>query len=295
MTAPPAPPFEMIIGNQVPGSRHLPLHVLPPHQELIAPLPTGYVGPVMAEAEEWLRVHGYRTLGPWMISWAANGQPQLRRAVSGALRAVRDTKFQTVEMGEQLLVAVPFTGWPILPHNFTLPVSSAGLDVIGAPLLLALGNEPPTMAWVPVVPGGTRGLYPTLNTKLGLQPKTPRAGYEISVGRSWLNALLTITRFALILAIGVIFLIALSLAVLMIVGELPLTNVPLTFVSIVSVFFFGVLSVYLAIPFAIVYMLILIYKVVQIQRWNKFWNRQPPPPNLLLNSRGEGRVGAWLN
>jgi len=149
--------FEQHLAQAMPEAMALQLHILPGHQELIAPLPTGYVGPVMAAAEAWLKQHGYRTLGPWMIAWGSNGQPQLRRPVSGALKAVRDKQFQTVEVPEQLLIAVPFVGWPILPHNFTYPVAAVGLEIVGSPLLLALTNDPPTTAWVPVVPPWRRG------------------------------------------------------------------------------------------------------------------------------------------
>ncbi len=287
--------IEAQIAQAMPMATRLQLHVLPAHQELIAPLPTGYVGPVMADANQWLKQHGYRTLGPWMISWAPNGQPQLRRPVSGALRAVRDKTFQTVEVPEQLLIAVPFVGWPILPHNFTGPVTSVGLDITGPPLLLALTNDPPTIAWVPVVPRGTRGLYPKSKTKLGLQPRMPKPGRRINLQQAWLAALLQVGRVVTITSFGFIGL----MSFIMLIGVLENGIQLLSIDSVIILFLQGFLTfIYSPVILGSLLVLLVILGLVKMSamgNWNRFWNNQPAPPELLLDSRGEGNVGAWLS
>src|SRR6185369_7446531 len=119
----------------------LPLHVLPAHQELVASLPSGFVGPVMSAGENWLRRFGYRPIGPWLISWGMNGLPQLRRPVSGALRiGQEEASFRPVELPSVLMLAVPFRGWPILPRDLIPVVRACGLEPISQPLLLAIGS-----------------------------------------------------------------------------------------------------------------------------------------------------------
>jgi hypothetical protein len=290
----PEIPFEQHLARVLPEAMALQLHILPGHQELIAPLPTGYVGPVMAAAEAWLKQHGYRTLGPWMIAWGTNGQPQLRRPVSGALKAVRDKEFQTVEVPEQLLIAVPFVGWPILPHNFTYPVAAVGLEIVGSPLLLALTNDPPTTAWVPVVPRGTGGLFANSANKVGLQPTPPKAGQILSQSRAWLNALLLVGKIFTFLSVGVIFMASLYIGVLMLVGEFPLGTLDVALVSFVAFWLTAVFSVYILVPMAVLWVIIGLVKMGGVSSWNKFWSQRSPPPELLLGSRGEGQVGAWL-
>lgn len=287
-------PFEQHLARLLPEALALQLHVLPAHQELIAPLPEGYVGPVMQAAEAWLKQHGYRTLGPWMIAWGPNGQPQLRRPVSGALKAVRDKSFQTVEVPEQLLVAVPFVGWPILPHNFTGPVTSVGLEVMGSPLLLALTNEPPTMAWIPVVPRGTRGLFGSSRGKVGLQPTPPRAGQVLAQSRAWYNATLSMTRFVMVIVFLFIFLFSSGMIIAMLTGEVPLTTLDVAIVSGVFFFLGGIVSFYVAIPLLVIWGIVGLVKMSSVTNWNRFWSQRPAPPELLLGSRGEGQVGAWL-
>ena len=287
-------PFEQHLARLLPEALALQLHVLPAHQELIAPLPEGYVGPVMQAAEAWLKQHGYRTLGPWMIAWGPNGQPQLRRPVSGALKAVRDKSFQTVEVPEQLLVAVPFVGWPILPHNFTGPVTSVGLEVMGSPLLLALTNEPPTMAWIPVVPRGTRGLFGGNRGKMGLQPTSPKAGQPLAQTRAWYNATLTVSRLITALSFLFIFFFSMGLIIAMLTGEMPLTTLDVALISAMTFFAGAFISVYAAIPTLVVWGIIGLVKMSSVSNWNRFWSQRPPPPELLLGSRGEGQVGAWL-
>jgi hypothetical protein len=287
-------PFEQHLARLLPEALALQLHVLPAHQELIAPLPEGYVGPVMQAAEAWLKQHGYRTLGPWMIAWGPNGQPQLRRPVSGALKAVRDKSFQTVEVPEQLLVAVPFVGWPILPHNFTGPVTSVGLEVMGSPLLLALTNEPPTMAWIPVVPRGTRGLFGGNRGKMGLQPTSPKAGQPLAQTRAWYNATLTIGRLVTALSFVFIFFFSMALIIAMLTGEMPLTTLDVALISALTFFAGAFISVYAAIPLLVVWAVIGLFKMSSVANWNRFWSQRPAPPELLLGSRGEGQVGAWL-
>jgi hypothetical protein len=287
-------PFEQHLARLLPEALALQLHVLPAHQELIAPLPEGYVGPVMQAAEAWLKQHGYRTLGPWMIAWGPNGQPQLRRPVSGALKAVRDKSFQTVEIPEQLLVAVPFVGWPILPHNFTAPVTSVGLEVMGSPLLLALTNEPPTMAWIPVVPRGTRGLFGGNRGKMGLQPISPRAGEPLAQTRAWYNATLSVTRFVTAILFMCIFVFSLVMIVAILTGEMPLATVDVTIFSAIFFFLGGIVSFYAAIPLLVIWGIVGLVKMSSVSSWNRFWSQRPAPPELLLGSRGEGQVGAWL-
>jgi hypothetical protein len=287
-------PFEQHLARLLPEALALQLHVLPAHQELIAPLPEGYVGPVMQAAEAWLKQHGYRTLGPWMIAWGPNGQPQLRRPVSGALKAVRDKSFQTVEVPEQLLVAVPFVGWPILPHNFTGPVTSVGLEVMGSPLLLALTNEPPTMAWIPVVPRGTRGLFGGNRGKMGLQPVSPKAGQPLAQTRAWYNATLTIGRLVTALSFLFIFFFSMGMIIAMLTGEMPLTTLDVALISALTFFAGAFISVYAAIPTLVLWVIIGLVKMSSVANWNRFWSQRPAPPELLLGSRGEGQVGAWL-
>jgi hypothetical protein len=287
-------PFEQHLARLLPEALALQLHVLPAHQELIAPLPEGYVGPVMQAAEAWLKQHGYRTLGPWMIAWGPNGQPQLRRPVSGALKAVRDKSFQTVEIPEQLLVAVPFVGWPILPHNFTGPVTSVGLEVMGSPLLLALTNEPPTMAWIPVVPRGTRGLFGGNRGKMGLQPTSPKAGQPLAQTRAWYNATLTMTRFVTALIFLFIFFFSMGLLIAMLTGDMPLATLDVSIFSAIFFFLGAFISVYAAIPLLVVWGIVGLFKMSSVSNWNRFWSQRPAPPELLLGSRGEGQVGAWL-
>lgn len=287
-------PFEQQLARLLPEAMALQLHILPAHQELIAPLPEGYVGPVMAAAEAWLKQHGYRTLGPWMIAWGPTGQPQLRRPVSGALKAVRDKNFQTVEVPEQLLVAVPFVGWPILPHNFNAPITSVGLEVMGSPLLLALTNEPPTTAWVPVVPRGTRGLFGSSSDKLGLRPMPPKAGQALAQGRAWLHALLTVGRLVTVLAFMGIFLFSAYILVAMLSGELPFGTLDVAFISFIGFWITAFFSAYIIVPALVVWVIVGFVKMSAVANWNRFWGQRPAPPELLLGSRGEGQVGAWL-
>ncbi len=287
-------PFEQHLARALPEAMALQLHILPGHQELIAPLPTGYVGPVMAAAEAWLRQHGYRTLGPWMIAWGSNGQPQLRRPVSGALKAVRDKNFQTVEVPEQLLIAVPFVGWPILPHNFTYPVAAVGLEIVGSPLLLALTNDPPTTAWVPVIPRGTGGLFAGATSKVGLHPTPPKAGQLLSQSRAWLNALLLVGKIFTWFSVVMIFFTSLTIVAAMATGDLPLGTIDVALVSFLGFWFSLTMSRFILIPLAVLWVIIGLSKMIGVSSWNKFWSQRRPPPELLLGSRGEGQVGAWL-
>lgn len=286
--------FDAQIARDLPDSQALQLHVLPAHQELIAPLPTGYVGPVMVDAEAWLKQHGYRTLGPWMISWGPNGQPQLRRPVSGALKAIKDKSFQTVEVPEQLLVAVPFVGWPILPHNFTHAVTAVQLEMAGMPLLLALTQDPPTMAWIPVVPRGTRGLFARRNDKLGLHPPAPKPGAEVSVNTAWFTALFRVGRFMTSMSILVVLLISAILFIAILSGNIELIGLDVFFVSVVGFFLFSALTPWLVGLGMVVWFINGLVLASAINNWNRFWFNKPMPPELLLGSRGEGQVGAWL-
>ncbi|XSG74454.1 hypothetical protein ACP8Y2_19975 [Herpetosiphon llansteffanensis] len=289
-------PIEQLIAQQLPEAMALQLHILPAHQELIAPLPTGYVGPVMAAAEQWLKVHGYRTLGPWMIAWGPTGQPQLRRPVSGALKAIREKDFQTVEVPEQLLLAVPFVGWPVLPHNFTQPVNSVGLNIMGSPMLLALTDSPPTMAWVPVVPRGTNTLFSIERSKIGLLPTPPKAGRQVPMLDAWLRASYTLGRFLTILVSGFGFLMSISVIFSLLIGDIDLSSIQS--LSFILAFQSGILAVlssqYLIIPLIIVFSVIGAYKMNAIANWNRFWQQRPTPPELLLGSRGDGKIGTWL-
>ncbi|HEY1013643.1 MAG TPA: hypothetical protein VGE07_13110 [Herpetosiphonaceae bacterium] len=292
-------PFEQQMMRVLPESMGLQLHVLPAHQELIAPLPTGYVGPVMTAAEKWLKTHGYRTLGPWMISWGPTGQPQLRRPVSGALKAVSDREFQTVEVPERLLVAVPFVGWPILPHNFTHAVTSVGLDIVGQPLLLALTNEPPTTAWIPVVPSGTGGLFPRFRDKLGLHPSAPRAGVALPSSEAATKAFLRVARFVTICTVGGICLFSVVICMgLVLIGrplEMPdiggalfqgVPNLLEALWPLIYPWLLGALAILFGIQWAVL--------MSAISKWNAFWAGRRPPPELLLGSRGEGQGVAFL-
>jgi len=289
-------PIEQLIAQQLPEAMALQLHVLPAHQELIAPLPTGYVGPVMAAAEQWLKVHGYRTLGPWMIAWGPTGQPQLRRPVSGALKAIREKDFQTVEVPEQLLLAVPFVGWPVLPHNFTQPVNNVGLNIMGSPLLLALTDSPPTMAWVPVVPRGTNTLFSIERSKIGLLPTPPKPGKQISMLDAWFRASYTLGRFATILMGGLGFILSFIVIMAVMIGELPIASIQ--GLSYAFAFGLGYISIvwsqFIIIPAIIIFAGIGAYKMNAIANWNRFWQQRPVPPELLLGSRGDGQVGTWL-
>lgn len=290
-------PFEQQMMRVLPESMGLQLHVLPAHQELIAPLPTGYVGPVMAAAEKWLKTRGYRTLGPWMISWGPTGQPQLRRPVSGALKAVSDREFQTVEVPERLLVAVPFVGWPILPHNFTHAVTAVGLDIVGQPLLLALTSEPPTTAWIPVVPRGTGGLFPRFRDKLGLHPTAPRAGVPLPTSEAATKAFLRIARLVTICSLGLIGLFSLVICMALAFIRAPVApdiggtffGLPELIEALWPILFpwvFGLVAIIFGVQWAVL--------MSAISKWNAFWTGRRPPPELLLGSRGEGQVGAWL-
>lgn len=289
-------PIEHLIAQHLPEAMALQLHVLPAHQELIAPLPTGYVGPVMAAAEQWLKVHGYRTLGPWMIAWGPTGQPQLRRPVSGALKAIREKDFQTVEVPEQLLLAVPFVGWPVLPHNFTQPVNSVGLNIVGSPMLLALTDSPPTMAWVPVVPRGTNTLFSIERSKIGLLPTQPKPGKQMPMLDAWLRASYTLGRFLTILVIGFAFLMSVSVILSLLIGDIDLGSVQSQ--SFVIAFQSGILAIlrsqFIIISLLIIFAIIGAYKMNAIANWNRFWQQRPTPPELLLGSRGDGKVGTWL-
>ncbi len=289
-------PIEQLIAQQLPEAMSLQLHILPAHQELIAPLPTGYVGPVMAAAEQWLKVHGYRTLGPWMIAWGPTGQPQLRRPVSGALKAIREKDFQTVEVPEQLLLAVPFVGWPVLPHNFTQPVNSVGLNIMGSPMLLALTDSPPTMAWVPVVPRGTNTLFAIERSKIGLLPAPPKPGQTIAMLNAWLRAAYTIGRFVTIFVGGMGFLISFYVIVAILIGEAQFGSVQ--FYAYAIALQSGVLAIvrsqFIIIPLLIMFAAVGAYKMNAIANWNRFWQQRPSPPELLLGSRGDGQVGTWL-
>jgi hypothetical protein len=218
----------------------------------------------------------------------------MRRPVSGALKAVRDKSFQTVEVPEQLLVAVPFVGWPILPHNFTGPVTSVGLEVMGSPLLLALTNEPPTMAWIPVVPRGTRGLFGGNRGKMGLQPVSPKAGQPLAQTRAWYNATLTIGRLVTALSFLFIFFFSMGMIIAMLTGEMPLTTLDVALISALTFFAGAFISVYAAIPTLVLWVIIGLVKMSSVANWNRFWSQRPAPPELLLGSRGEGQVGAWL-
>ncbi len=286
--------FEQHLAQAMPEAMALQLHILPGHQELIAPLPTGYVGPVMAAAEAWLKQHGYRTLGPWMIAWGSNGQPQLRRPVSGALKAVRDKQFQTVEVPEQLLIAVPFVGWPILPHNFTYPVAAVGLEIVGSPLLLALTNDPPTTAWVPVVPRGAGGLFARTASKVGLHPAPPKAGQFLSQSRAWLNALLLVAKIFMWFSFFWIFLFSVIVASWMASGDLPIGTIDVAIVSFLGFWASALVSKYVLGFLGGLWVVIGLVKMSGVSSWNKFWSQRNPPPELLLGSRGEGQVGAWL-
>lgn len=286
--------FEQHIARSLPEALHLQLHVLPAHQELIAPLPEGYVGPVMTAAEAWLKQHGYRTLGPWMIAWGQNGQPQLRRPVSGALKAVRDKTFYTIEVPEQLLLAVPFVGWPILPQNFTYPVTSVGLDIVGSPLLLALTNEPPTMAWVPVVPRGTQTLFGAQAGKLGLQPAAPNAGEQVSLWKSLLLSGFTTARFFTLATIGFIIMMSFLVLIGMSSGDIPLGTLDVAVISFFGFLLGAIFSIPIMIALAAIWFIASIVKFSALSKWNRFWQQRPAPPELLLGSRGEGNVGAWL-
>ncbi|HYF62486.1 MAG TPA: hypothetical protein VD886_06705, partial [Herpetosiphonaceae bacterium] len=191
-------------------------------------------------------------------------------------------------------VAVPFVGWPILPHNFTGPVTSVGLEVMGSPLLLALSNEPPTMAWIPVVPRGTRGLFGANRGKVGLQPTPPKAGQALAQSRAWYNATLSMTRFVMAITFLFIFLFSAGMIIGMLTGEIPLTTLDVAIVSGVFFFLGGVVSFYAAIPLLIAWGVVGLVKMSSVTNWNRFWSQRPAPPELLLGSRGEGQVGAWL-
>lgn len=287
--------FEQHIARTMPQAMGLQLHVLPAHQELIAPLPSGYVGPVMAAAEAWLKHHGYRTLGPWMIAWGPNGQPQLRRPVSGALKAINDKAFQTVEVPEQLLIAVPFVGWPILPYNFTLPVNSVGLEIVGSPLLLALTNDPPTTAWIPVIPRGTGSLFGRARGKLGLHPAPPKAGTLIGIQRAWINALFKLGRFSTVMAFVIIGLFSFGMVISMLdYGILGIADVWVGTLAGTYYFVASPLFGWTMIVCAIAFVVNALILMIAINRWNNFWSQRNPPPELLLGSRGEGQIGAWL-
>ena len=287
--------IEQAIAQRVPTALYIQLHVLPAHQEFIAPLPTGYVGPVMQEANQWLQHHGYRTLGPWMISWAANGQPQLRRPVSGALKAVQDKTFSTIEVPEQLLVAVPFTGWPVLPHNFVSAINAVGLEMIGTPLLLALSKEPPTIAWVPVIPRGTRTLFQRPSSKLGLRASLPKAGVALGF-ESVLHHIAT--SFGRLIAIITMFMYVPLICFIMIVGvltgEIPLGITDIFVGSLVGLGFLWLIRLFIFFAALIFVFVIGLVKWGAIRTWNKFWSDRPTPPELLLGSRGEGQVGSWM-
>ncbi|GIV97908.1 MAG: hypothetical protein KatS3mg057_2565 [Herpetosiphonaceae bacterium] len=266
----------------------LAIHILPAHQELIAPLPAGYVGPAMEAGEAWLRRFGYKALGPWLISWGASGRPELRRPVSGALRAMEEGAFQTREIPPLLMLAVPFQGWPVLPYNLMPTVQAQGFEPIGQPLLLALGNDPPTIAWVPVMPRGTLTLAQAITAtgitrKIGLLPPPPQPGVLMTradlLRNVWLSTWHTLVGLLISLllvfnctglAYFTIFALLSNLAVLVIGG---------------------------LIGFAVILLLKLITYGRALLKWNNFWRGRPMPPVLAIHGVGASdvEIPAWFS
>jgi hypothetical protein len=166
--------------------------------------------------------------------------------------------------------------------------------VVGGPVLRAGTPAPRGRAGRRARPPPPRGLFGGNRGKMGLQPTSPKAGQPLAQTRAWYNATLTIGRLVTALSFLFIFFFSMGLLIAMLTGEMPLTTLDVALISAITFFAGAFISVYAAIPLLVAWGVIGLFKMSSVANWNRFWSQRPAPPELLLGSRGEGQVGAWL-
>lgn len=237
-----------------------------------------------------LRLQGYTALGPALQTWNPAAQRMLYQPIAHVFDPKLSAEYSVQQIEARLVAEIWLTLDAQQRYNLAGiydQLAEQGLEPLSAPLIPVLplvGVEPRVQAYIPVVPLGTRALWPRHSwwvRKLGWQRPVPELGQQLTWRDQWQHTWPPFLRLQLAAIISIL-LLSMPWALLQWwLGAEPQVLFLQSFAIFTALRWFGIIGSML------LGVVIWSQRRSAIQAWNRFWATTPTPPLLIIELESE--------